>query len=163
MPNMDIFDYALQMEKDGETFYRDITKKTGNKGLQTILTMLADEEVKHYQAIESMKQNKYQMTETNVLDDARNIFIKMKDQDETFEPDQEQTEFYARAQEIEKKSQQFYQEKARQTDKDDQKKLFERLAKEEEKHYFLLDNIIAFVSRPKQWLENAEWHHLEEY
>jgi rubrerythrin len=160
---MDIFDYALQMEKDGETFYREIAKKTGNKGLQTILTMLADEEVKHYQAIESMKQNKYQMTETNVLDDARNIFTKMEDQDEKFEPDQEQAELYARAQEIEKKSQQFYQEKAGQTDKDDQKKLFERLAKEEEKHYFLLDNIIAFVSRPKQWLENAEWHHLEEY
>ena len=160
---MDIFDYALQMEKDGEQFYREIAEKTGNKGLQTILTMLADEEVKHYQVIERMRQDKYQMTETTVLDDARNIFIKMKGQDETFEPDQEQAELYLRAQEIEKKSQQFYQEKARQTDKDDQKKLFERLAKEEEKHYFLLENIIEFVSRPKQWLENAEWHHLEEY
>ena len=163
MPNMDIFDYALQMEKDGEQFYREIAKKTGNKGLQTILTMLADEEVKHYQTIESMKQNKYQMTETTVLNDARNIFIEMKEQGERFESGQEQAELYARAQLIEKKSQQFYQEKARQTDKDDQKKLFERLAKEEEKHYFLLENIIEFVSRPKQWLENAEWYHLEEY
>ena len=160
---MDIFDYALQMEKDGESFYREIAQKTSNEGLQKILTMLDDEEVKHYQVIERMKQDKYQMTETTVLDDARNIFIKMKDQDETFEPDQEQAELYLRAQEIEKKSQQFYQEKAGQTDKDDQKKLFERLAKEEEKHYFLLENIIAFVSRPKQWLENAEWYHLEEY
>ncbi|MFC1781136.1 ferritin family protein [Planctomycetota bacterium] len=103
---MDIFDYALQMEKDGEQFYREIAKKTCNKGLQTILTMLANEEFKHYQAIESMRQNKYQMTETNVLDDVRNIFIKIKDQEETFEPDQEQAELYARAQEIEKKSQQ---------------------------------------------------------
>ena len=160
---MDIFDYALQMEKDGEQFYREIAKKTGNKGLQTILAMLADEEVKHYQVIERMRQDKYQMTETTILNEARNIFIKMKDQDETFEPDQEQTEFYTRAQEIERKSQQFYQEKALQAGNDDQKKLFERLAKEEEKHYFLLENIIAFVSRPKQWLENAEWYHLEEY
>jgi rubrerythrin len=160
---MDIFDYALQMEKDGEQFYREIAKKTGYKGLQTILTMLANEEVKHYQAIERMRQDKYQMTETTVLDDARNIFIEMKEQGERFESDQEQTEFYARAQEIEKKSQQFYQDKAGQTNNDDQKKLFERLAKEEQKHYFLLENIIAFVSRPKQWLENAEFYHLEEY
>lgn len=160
---MDIFDYALQMEKDGESFYREIAQKTSNEGLQKILTMLADEEVKHYQVIERMKQDKYQMTETTVLDDARNIFIEMKEQGERFEPRQEQAELYTRAQEIEKKSQQFYQEKARQADKDDQKKLFERLAKEEEKHYFLLENIIAFVSRPKQWLENAEWYHLEEY
>jgi len=125
--------------------------------------MLADEEVKHYQVIERMKQDKYQMTETTVLDDARNIFIEMKEQGERFESGQEQAELYTRAQEIEKKSQQFYQEKARQTDKDDQKKLFERLAKEEQKHYFLLENIVEFVSRPKQWLENAEWYHLEEY
>lgn len=34
---------------------------------------------------------------------------------------------------------------------------------EEKKHYFLLDNIIEFVSRPEQWLENAEFYHLEEY
>lgn len=77
------------MEKDGEQFYREIAKKTDNKGLQAILTMLADEEVKHYQAIESMRKNKYQMGETNLLDDAKNIFIKMKDQDETSEPDLE--------------------------------------------------------------------------
>jgi hypothetical protein len=160
---MDVFEYALKMEKDGESFYREIVSKTKNKGLQTILTMLADEEVKHYQAIESIKQNKYQMAETSVLNDARNIFVKMKDTEEEFEPEQEQATLYEKAQEIEKKSQQFYQEKAGQTDKDDQKKLLERLAKEEQKHYFLLESIIEFVSRPKQWLENAEWYHLEEY
>jgi rubrerythrin len=160
---MDIFAYALQMEKDGESFYREIASKTNNKGLQTILTMLADEEVKHYRAIENMRQDKYQMTETTVLDNARNIFVEMKDAEEEFEPEQEQTKSYEKAQEIEKKSQQFYQEKAGQTDKGDQKKLFERLAEEEQKHYLLLENIIEFVSRPKLWLENAEWYHLEEY
>jgi rubrerythrin len=103
------------------------------------------------------------MTETTVLENARNIFIEMKEQRQTFEPAQEQTELYRKAREIEKKSQQFYQEKAGQTDKDDQKKLFERLTEEEQKHYFLLENIIEFVSRPKLWLENAEWYHLEEY
>ena len=160
---MNIFDYALKMEKDGENFYREIAAKTNNKGIQMILIMLADEEVKHYQAIESMRQNKYQMAETTVLDDARNIFVEMKDQKQEFDPDKEQVKLYEKAQEIEKKSQQFYYEKSGQIDIDDQKKLFVRLAKEEEKHYFLLENIIEFVSRPKQWLENAEWYHLEEY
>lgn len=160
---MDILKYAMQMEKDGECFYREISEKTNDKGLQTILTMLADEEVKHYQAIEKMRQDDYQMTETTVLDDARNIFMEMKDRAEGFLPNQEQTELYAKAQEIEKKSRQFYQGQAAQTDKDDQKKLFEQLAKEEQKHYFLLENIIDFISRPRQWLENAEWNHLDEY
>jgi len=160
---MDIFDYALKMEKDGEDFYREIAAKTNNKGLQKILTMLADEEVKHYQAIKGLKLNKYQMTQTTILDDAKNIFIEMKEQKQEFEPEEEQIKLYEKAQEIEKKSQQFYNEKAQQTELDEQKKLFVSLAKEEEKHYFLLENMIKFVSRPKLWLENAEWYHLEEY
>ncbi|MBN1974534.1 MAG: ferritin family protein [Sedimentisphaerales bacterium] len=160
---MDIFEYALKMEKDGESFYRELAAKVNNKGLQLILTMLADEEARHYQAIESMRQDKYQMAETTILDDAKNIFVEMKEKKQELEPDQEQIKLYEKAQEIEKKSQQFYNEKAQQADLVEHKKLFIELAKEEEKHYFLLENIIKFVSRPKLWLENAEWYHLEEY
>ena len=160
---MDIFDYAMQMEKDGESFYRSIAVKTDNNGLKAIVTMLADEEVKHYQVIERIKQDQYEMPETNILDDAKSIFIQMKEKGEDFDSDLEQIELYKKAQEIEKQSQQFYQGKANEVDKDIQKQLFKQLAKEEEKHYFLLDNMIEFVSRPKQWLENAEWYHLDEY
>jgi hypothetical protein len=160
---MDIFEYALKMEKDGEGFYREIAAKVNNKGLHAILTMLADEEVKHYQAIESMKHDKYQMAATTILDDAKNIFVKMKEQKQEFGFDKKQIKLYEKAQEIEKKSQQFYNEKAQQADLVEQKEFFIELAKEEEKHYFLLENIINFVSRPKEWLEDAEWYHLEEY
>ena len=38
-----------------------------------------------------------------------------------------------------------------------------QLAAEEEKHDLLLENIIDFLSRPEQWLENAEGQHLEAY
>jgi rubrerythrin len=160
---MDIFEYATEMEKDGEKFYRELAQQTSSKGLQAILTMLADEEVKHCQAIERMRQDNYEMTETTVLDGARNVFVEMKERGERFDSAQEQAELYAKAQEIEERSRRFYQEKAGQTDKDAQRELFERLAKEEEKHYRLLENIVDFVSRPKQWLENAEWYHLEDY
>ena len=161
---MDIFEYALQMEKDGERFYRQIAEKAGSKGIKTIVTMLADEEVKHYKAIERIRQSgSGQMPETNILDDARNIFVQMKDERDEFAADQEQGELYQKARQIEKRSQQFYEEKAGQAARTDQRQLFEQLAAEEAKHYFLLGNLIDFVSRPKQWLENAEWNHLEEY
>lgn len=160
---MDIFEYAMKMEKDGENFYRRIAQKTADKGLKNIVTMLANEEVKHYRAVERMKQDNYQMTETSVLDDAKNIFVEMNERNKGFEPAEEQTELYEKAKEIERESWEFYEEKAGEAEKEQQKKLFERLAEEERKHYFLLDNIIEFVSRPKNWLENAEWYHLEEY
>jgi len=161
---MDIFAYAMQMEKDGERFYREIAGKTDSTGIKRILTMLADEEVKHYRAIEKMQQGRAgQMAETSILDRAKNVFVQMKEEGGEFTPDLGQIELYEKAQEIEKRSRQFYEEKAAQAGRDDQKQLFERLAVEEAKHYFLLENLIDFVSRPGQWLENAEWHHLEEY
>jgi len=39
------------------------------------------------------------------------------------------------------------------------------LAKEEANHLRIMENIVEFVTRPEpgNWLENAEWHHLNEY
>jgi len=160
---MDIFEYAMQMEKDGEDYYRQLAKQTANEGLKTILTMLADEEVKHRNVIEKMTKEKPQLAQTTVLVDARNVFVQMKESGEKFDFDTGQKELYKKAQDIEKESQDFYLEKANEVKQDYQKDIFLKLAEEEKKHYFLLDNIVEFISRPETWVENAEFNHLEEY
>jgi len=158
-----IFEYAMQMEKDGEDYYRQLVQQTANKGMRTILTMLADEEVKHYNAVEKMKTEKPQIAETKILTDAKSVFVQIKESGESFDFDLKQTELYNKAQDIEKKSYEFYTEKANEVTEEYQKEVFLKLADEEKKHYFLLENIIEFVSRPETWLENAEFYHLEEY
>lgn len=160
---MNIFQYAMQMEKDGEQYYRQLARQTTNKGLHTILMMLADEEVKHYNAIETMQTTEPRMAETTILTDARNIFVQIKESGGSFDFDIKQTELYRKAQDIEKESRDFYTEKADEVTEEYQKELFLKLADEERKHYFLLDNIIEFISRPEYWLENAEFFHSEEY
>ena len=160
---MNIFEYAMQMEKDGEEYYRTLARQTDNKGLQTILTMLADEEVKHHNAIERMQTTEPHMEEATILTDARNIFFQIKESGESFDFDIKQTYLYRKAQDIEKESQDFYTEKAGEVTEEYQRELFLKLADEERKHYFLLDYIIEFVSKPEYWLENAEFFHLEEY
>ncbi|MHC4594919.1 MAG: ferritin family protein [Planctomycetota bacterium] len=160
---MNIFEYAMQMEKDGEDYYRQLAQQTANKGIRTILTMLADEEVKHYNAVEKMKTEKPQITETKILTDAKNVFVQIKESGGGFDFDIRQTELYKRAQDIEEKSRDFYTDKANEVEEKYQKEVFLRLADEEKKHYFLLENIVEFVSRPETWLENAEFYHLEEY
>ncbi len=160
---MDIFEYAMQMEKDGEDYYRQLADQTENKGVKTILKMLADDEVKHYNTIEEMKTKKPQMAETAILADAKNVFVQIKGSNEKFDFDTSEIELYKKAQDIEKRSEDFYREKVNQVEKKYQKDIFLKLADEEKKHYFLLENIIQFVSRPETWLENAEFCHLEEY
>ena len=160
---MDIFEYAMQMEKDGESYYRELAGRTENAGLKSILTMLADEEVKHYNALQQIKTAQPQMAVTTVLADAKNVFAQMKATGDKPDLDIEQTELYRKAQDIEKESRDFYKAKADDVEEQYQKQVFLRLADEEGRHYFLLENIIEFVSRPETWLEDAEFNHLEDY
>jgi len=160
---MDIFDYAMRMEKDGENYYRQLVERTDNKGIKAIFTMLAEEEVKHYKTVAQMKTERPQMAETTVLADAKNIFTQMKESGEKFNFGARQRKLYEKAQDIEKKSEDFYREKANEVEQQYQREIFLKLAEEEKKHYFLLENIIQCVSRPETWLENAEFYHLEEY
>ena len=160
---VDILKYAMQMEKDGEEYYRQLVQQTENKGLKSILTMLADEEVKHYKIIEKIKTERPQPAPAKILARAKNIFAKIKKSDEGLNFGSGQIKLYKKAQDIEKRSEQFYREKANKVAEEYQKELFMVLAEEENKHYFLLENIIQFVSRPQTWVENAEFHHLDEY
>ena len=87
----------------------------------------------------------------------------MKEKDDTFNIDASHLDNYRKAQDIEKKSEDFYRTKAKVAKSDEQKSVLLKIADEENKHFHLLDNIIDFVQRPKRWLENAEWNNLEEY
>jgi len=161
---MDIFEYAMQMETDGENFYREVARQSPNRSIKTILTMLADEEVRHYNTIEKMKSAKpAQLAEGSVLTDAKNVFAQLKESGEKITFETNQIRLYKKALDIEAKSRDFYNEKAGEVSDKNAKELFLRLAQEEQKHYVLVENIIDFLSRPDSWLENAEFYHLDEY
>lgn len=161
---MDIYEYAMQMEKDGENLYREMASMTESTGIRTILTMLADAEVEHYNTFRNLKLlRRVELPDSDILKDVANIFTKIKAAGDFSNLKIPQIGLYKKAQEIEKMSQDFYLKEAREVEDEFQKRIFSRIAREETKHYFILENIIDFVSRPEQWNENAEWYHLEEY
>jgi rubrerythrin len=160
---MNIFEFAMEKEKYSEDYYRQLAGKSSNKGLEAVFNMLADEEAKHYKIVSDMKEDVApDLAETTVLSDAKDVFAKMRESVESFNFDVSQTELYRKALNIEKQSRDFYLGKANEVEKA-HKEIFLKLADEEKKHYFLLENIIDFVSRPETWLENAEFYHLEQY
>lgn len=173
---MSIIEYAMQMEADGETYYRQAARQADKNCLKVILNMLADDEVKHFQALEKMKDDQPpEISESTILSDTKNIFARMRKenssgesgQDQSYEQlqaiDASQIQLYREGLEIEQKSMDFYELNADQTENEDHRQLFIKLAREEKKHYFLLENVIEFISQPANWLENAEFVHLEEY
>ncbi len=160
---MDIFNFAIQMEKDGETFYRQLAEQVSEKGVKEILNMLADDEVKHARAIEQMRSSSPAMADTEILEKAKNIFTRMKEFHEELDFDHGHEELYRQAMKIEQNSIDFYLDRADQIQNTAHKALFLQLAGEEKKHYRLLSGLADFVNRPKTWLEDAEFFHIEDY
>jgi len=162
---MNIYQYAMKLEKDSENYYNRLMSKTDDIGLQAILKMLADEEAKHFSIVEQMEKTNIcpELAETNILKNAKNIFMQIKGKNLEFNFDLTQADFYREAQEFEEKSYQHYLEMSAKVEDEAQKNLLLKLAEEEKKHMFLLENLVEFVSRPETWVENAEFNHLDEY
>jgi len=161
---MDIFQHVQQMEKDGEAYYRGLAERTPDEGLEAVFLQLAEDEVKHYQVFKKMaERSEVDMGPTEVLAGAKNVFRKMREAGAAPEVVTDHVEAYRKALQVERESEAFYREKAGEVDSPAYRALFERIAEEEKKHAFLLEQVIEFVSRPQQWLENAEFHRLEEY
>jgi len=161
---MDVYDYAMQLEKDGEKYYRDAANLSKHRGLTRILTMLADAEVVHYDVFKRMKEHaSWELPDAAILKDVKNIFVRMREEGDLEGISVSEIELYVKAQGIEKATEDFYREKATQMEDQTEREALLKVAEEENKHYFILQQIIDFVSRPDQWLEDAEWYHLEEY
>jgi rubrerythrin len=160
---MDALELAMKIEKEGETFYQELADKATNSGFREIFHQLADDEAKHYQLFHSMQHLPQLLKETTILKNAGNIFKRMIAKDELSNLDTSQIELYQKAMKLEKDSQDFYLAKATEAVDKNQSELFQKIAAEEEKHYFLLHNIYELVLRPQIWVENGEFVHLEDY
>lgn len=161
---MDVYDFAMQMERDGEAYYREVSSKTASAGLSGILLMLADAEARHYELFRDMRAREdVALGDSPLLEGVTNIFARMRETEGASGARSSEIELYRKAQDIEKKSWEFYESVAAQSSSPGERLLLERVAVEERRHYRILEGIVDFVSRPEQWLENAEWHHLEDY
>lgn len=162
---MDTLEYAKQMELDGQQYYRDLALSTPNKGLKSIFTMLAEDEGRHYDVLCNLKNKLKVELDTNVFTDkAKSLFKELennKDREEFLKGNQ--LEVYEKAKDIELKSITFYTERAKEANNDTQKEIFNKLISEEKKHFFILDNLAELITRPKQWVESAEFGLRKDY
>jgi len=164
---MNIFEYAMQMEQDGRSFYISHAEKVDHPELKRILLELADDELKHYNIFKAMKDGKiaeYKEAEkTTILTTVKNVFESLKAEGKELSFAADAKQIWLEAQEVEKKSEAFYREKAGEVDDETQKLILNKIADEEHKHWVTMENVIQFLDRPKHWLEDAEWSNLESY
>jgi rubrerythrin len=163
---MNIFEYAMQMETDGRNYYLDHAAKITQPELKKILVEMADDELKHYNLFKALRDGHAtdykEESRTAIFATAKNVFEEMKaaNKDYTFPGDARK--IWEVARDVEKKSEAFYREQASVVDRPEQKNVLTKIADEEHRHWVILNNVLDYLNRPHQFLENAEWNGLEE-
>lgn len=155
---MNVYDYAMKVEKDGEEYYRELASKSPNEGLKKVFNILADAEVKHYQVFKSMRDKDGQ--DINALDistDTKTIFETLSAQKEKVNFKQDEIKFYEDAIKREDDSYHFYLSKANELENENEKVIFMNIAQEEIKHKEILENILVFIQEPSNWVGSAEF------
>ena len=166
---MDVFEFAMQMEKDGQAYYENMAAQAENAVLKEILTNLAQDEVKHYNLFKKFRDGDItavadmEASGSKVFQNAKNVFQNLKASGTPGGFSEDIVEAWKKAQEVEKKSEDFYREKVAEEANEGIKNTIIKIADEEHKHWTLIDNVINFLNRPRQWLEDAEWNNMESY
>jgi len=157
---MDVLEYAMQVEKEGEAHYRELAERSNNPGMKKILTELADSEVEHYNVFKAITENtEIPGFDEGILPNVKDIFSNMTVEN-TLDIDTSEIDLFRKVQFHEKKSQEFYRQTAEEVNDPALKEMLLKIAAEEGKHYQVLGGLIDFLARPTQWLENAEWSHI---
>lgn len=160
---MNAYEYAMEMEKEGELFYRELAEQATEVGLKGIFLNLANEEVKHYQLFQELakEQGSVSIPKMDVMKDAKAIFSEMKASGKRLSFGDDQVAYYKKAMESEDKAYNLYIDKANEMKNPEHKEIFLKIANEEKKHKELLEYLVEFVSSPNSWLESAEFNKLE--
>ena len=161
---MNTLDFAINMEHDGEKYYREQAEINKNNSLYVVCNMLAGDEKIHAQILED-KQNEmpYELKDSEILKKTKNIFkdaTAIKVQEKT---NVTQLDFYRIAAGMEKESIDLYEQFLDKATTSVEKELFEFLILQEKYHYEVLEELSLLLNRPVEWVESAEFGVREEY
>ncbi|MFO7766800.1 MAG: ferritin family protein [Pelovirga sp.] len=163
--NINIYDYALEMELDGKSFYAKQAEESDVPGLRTIFSRLAEDEQKHYDTIKKLKDRSgsLEMATSTELEDTKNVFQQMREGGQTPDKVADDLEGYRYAMEIEAESFRLYESAAAKEEDESVRQVLQRIAEEEHKHFNILENVYHFVNAPNQYLAWGEFSNLDEF
>jgi rubrerythrin len=160
---MGLIDEAIALEERAETNYRSAAEMTSDPSAARILTLLADEEAQHANALRIM--NVGSVGSAASLIDAGKDWIGgvIEGAGGAISTDAALRDVLRQAMEIERATETFYQEQGEGSDDRAIADLFSRLAAVEKVHYLFVSSLIEYFDRPSEWVESAEFGVRDEY
>jgi len=156
-------DEAIALEERAETNYRSAAETTSDPSAARILTLLADEEAGHADALRVMDVGSVGATES-LIEAARDwIGGIVEGGAGAISTDEGLREIIQQAMETERATETFYREKGEAAEDRAIRELFSRLAAIERAHYQFVSSLAEYFDRPNEWVESAEFGLRPEY
>lgn len=161
---MNNLEFAIDMELDGEKYYLEQANKNRGNSLAQLFLMLAKDESHHAKVLrDRLSEQAYVLEDEDILVKSRNVFEGIKDFKHELKEVPNQLDVYRAALKMEQRSIDLYEELLRAVTDDTAKRLFEYLAKQEQDHFTVLEELVIHVGRPEEWVESAEFGRRKEY
>ena len=161
---MEIFDFAIQMEKDGENYYREQAQKNAGNKLNNVFLMLANDEKRHGEILKSKSSGaRYDLEDSQTLARSKSVFKGIGDFKSEIKPVPSQMDLYIMALDMEKKSIDLYQDFLSKADDDSSREIFSYLVGQENEHYAIIQDLVEMLNNAISWVESAEFGNRKEY
>jgi len=161
---MNVLDFAINMELDGEKYYKEQAEIAQDISLKNIFLILAEDENSHAKLLQHKSNNmSYELKGTETISETKNLFNEIKDFKNELKQNPDQLDLYRVALEKEKESIDLYEKLLSQSEDDKSINLFKFLIAQEKDHYTTLEELVSQLSKCNDWVEAAEFGVRVEY
>lgn len=150
---------AIQMEKDGYSFYMKAAAQTNSDMGRSIFQSLASDEQRHLDVFQKMFENKVSQTEWKDLVESSKKYAKIPifptDLKDAPGIDADSTELDAlrMAMDSEKEAIEYYDKIKEKIEDKDVKNVIDEIVDQEKNHYLLLENEFNHINSTGYWFE----------
>ncbi|HEX9025440.1 MAG TPA: ferritin family protein [Clostridium sp.] len=161
---MNVLDFAINMELDGEKYYKEQSEIAQDISLKKIFLILAEDENSHAKLLQHKSNNmSYELKGTETISETKNLFNEIKDFKNELKQNPDQLDLYRVALEKEKESIDLYEKLLSQSEDDKSINLFKFLIAQEKDHYTTLEELVSQLNKCNDWVEAAEFGIRVEY
>jgi len=150
---------AIQMEKDGYSFYQKAAAQTSSEMGKSIFKSLAEDELVHLNVFQKLFEDKYSQNEwedlvnSNKKYNEKPIFPKDLKSIEGINPDTNELDALRIAMDSENDAIEYYTDIWKRSDDDEVKKVIDLIIEQEKNHYFLLEQEFNHINSTGYWFE----------
>lgn len=161
---MNILEFAINMELEGERYYTEQAEKNKGNNLYSVFSSLADDERTHADILQKkLGHLSYKMEENKTLVNLKNVFKDAEHFKSDIKEIPNQLDFYKMALGKEKESIDLYKRLLSETTGEEDSVFYNFLISQEEEHYEIIDGLIALLECAESWVESAEFGVRDEY